>query len=637
MIWEPTEKDVVTSNIGQWLEKKSFKTYEDLFRWSVEHYTDFWREVIDEFKIPFHSHYDQIVDLSKGVENPQWLPGARLNIAEACFKAPPEKTAIRYERIHEPGIQSLSYGELNERSNRVAHCLLELGFQKGDAIAIDMPMTVEAVIIYLGIVKMGGVVVSIADSFASEGIALRLRLSEAKLVFTQDEISRGDKKISLYDKVMNACDQVRRGHGEDRGEKTGEGASDIKIVVLSERDQLSKELHPGELREQDLSWNDFLGFSTEKQFVAASCAPEDSMNILFSSGTTGEPKVIPWTHITPIKSAMDGFFHHNIQGDDVVAWPTNLGWMMGPWLLYASLINEATMALCEHAPLDEKFGRFVEQASVTVLGLVPSLVKVWRSSGCMESCDWSSIKLFSSTGECSNPDDYRYLMSLASNRPVIEYCGGTEIGGGYISGTVVQKSIPSKFSTPTLGLDFVLLNEHHEPSDEGEVFLIPPSIGLSHRLLNRDHHAVYFEGVPPWESKVLRRHGDCLIRDEEGYYQARGRTDDTMNLGGIKVSSAEIEQVLNLHSDVAETAAVAVAPEGGGADQLVVFVVLSQQEEIEKNKEVAERELLKNSLQEQIKNHLNPLFKIHELVSVEKLPRTASNKIMRRVLRDKLK
>jgi acyl-CoA synthetase (AMP-forming)/AMP-acid ligase II len=158
---------------------------------------------------------------------------------------------------------------------------------------------------------------------------------------------------------------------------------------------------------------------------------------------------------------------------------------------------------------------------------------------------------------------------------VIEYCGGTEIGGGYITGTVLQPASPATFTLPALGLDLVLLDEAGQPVDgpgEGEVFLVPPSIGLSETLLNRDHDAVYFDGCPPGPSNtVLRRHGDQLARLAGGFYRAQGRSDDTMNLGGIKVSSKELERVLDAHPSVHESAAVAVQPEGGGADRLVVF------------------------------------------------------------------
>jgi acetyl-CoA synthetase len=262
-----------------------------------------------------------------------------------------------------------------------------------------------------------------------------------------------------------------------------------------------------------------------------------------------------------------------------------------------------------------------------MLGVVPSLVRTWRTAGSLQGVDWSAIQVFSSTGECSHPGDVAWLMSLAGGRPVIEYCGGTEIGGAYITGTVTRPCVPGTFNTPALGLDIVILDAEGRPTDNGEVFIVPPSIGLSTTLLNKDHYEAYFAGTPRGAGgHVLRRHGDQMEQLPGGYWRAHGRADDTMNLNGIKISSAEIEQVLQSVPHVKETAAIAVSP-GGGPSHLVIYAVGSAGQ-------TADREQLKALLQTAIKRDLNPLFKIHDLVLVDALPRTASNKVMRRVLRD---
>src|SRR5262249_41062488 len=154
------------------------------------------------------------------------------------------------------------------------------------------------------------------------------------------------------------------------------------------------------LRPGDVAWSDWLPPSSAA-FLAVPRKPDDPINVLFSSGTTGEPKAIPWTHSTPIKAAMDAHFHHNVRAGDVLVWPTNRGWMMGPWLIFASLINRATIGLYYDAPTGRAFGQFVQDSGATMLGVVPSLVKTWRASKCMEGLDWSKLKVFSSTGECS--------------------------------------------------------------------------------------------------------------------------------------------------------------------------------------------------------------------------------------------
>ena len=194
---------------------------------------------------------------------------------------------------------------------------------------------------------------------------------------------------------------------------------------------------------------------------------------------------------------------------------------------------------------------------------------------------------------------------------------------------VIVCASPSAFTTPALGTDLVILDEQGVPVAEGstgELFLRPPALGLSQELLNKDHDAEYYEGCPPGPNgEVLRRHGDHVARLPKGFFRARGRADDTMNLGGIKVSSIELERVVDEHPDVYESAAIAVRPESGGADRLVFFVVLRPGAEVDD---------LPKEIGKSIARKLNPLFKVHDLVIVDSLPRTASNKIMRRRLRE---
>ena len=580
------------------MRKVGVTSYDDLHAWSVRNRAEYWKLAIERLGVRFDRPFREMLDLSRGVEAPQWLPGARLNIVESCFSAPPESPAILHQ-AEGGGLSVMSYGELQALTGRVAANIRRLGYKPGDALAILMPMTLEAVAIYLGIVAAGCVVVGIADSFRPREIAARLRIAAAKGVFTQDIMIRGGKEFPLYAHAL--------------------AAEAPRTIVVPAREGIALPLRAG-----DGSWQDFLAIDAPLEITPRD--PADTMNILFSSGTTGEPKAIPWMQVTPLKCAVDAHFHVNLQPGDVLVWPTNLGWMMGPWVIFGSLLNRAAMGLYYGAPTAREFGQFVQDAKATALGVVPSLVRTWRNTGCMAGLDWSAIKVFASTGECSRADDMRWLMQTAGGRPVIEYCGGTEIGGAYISSTLAKPIVAGTFNTPTLGLDLVILDEAGQPANIGELFVVPPSIGLSNSLLNKDHHEIYFAGAPRGpHGEILRCHGDQMEQLAGGYWRGHGRADDTMNLGGIKVSSAEIEQTLRAVPGIVETAAIAVSA-GGGPSQLVIYAVCS-------NSQKADKEQLAAAMQSAIKRDLNPLFKIHDLVLVETLPRTASNKVMRRELR----
>lgn len=373
-------------------------------------------------------------------------------------------------------------------------------------------------------------------------------------------------------------------------------------------------------------WDDFLA-AGDDPFEPVSRAPSAHVTVLFSSGTTGEPKAIPWPQTTPIKAAADGFLYHDLGPGEVVTWPTSLGWMMGAWLVFAGLVNRATVALYDGHPGTEGFCRFVEEAGVTTLGTVPSLVAAWTAHRWPSRFDWGRLKLVSSTGECSNPADMFDLMAQIGYRPVVEYCGGTEVGGGYLASTPLRPIAASCFNTVAHGLDLVILDESNRPADRGEGFLVGPAVGFSTELLNRDHHATYYAGTPAAVGAPLRRHGDRLERLPGGYYRVLGRVDDTMNLGGIKVAAVEIERVLNRHPLVRESAAVGAAGEGGGPERLVAHVIPADPG--------ADAGALLVALRAWLGAELNPLFRLSEVVVVDDLPRTASNKLIRRLLRSR--
>ena len=602
-VWVPSAQEMDASNIAAACQQLGVVDWHELHALSHEQPERFWPLALKALGIVFATEPSAMLQPATTPDAVRWLPDAQLNVARSALEREGvnDQAAVIFQR---PGgaMERRSLAELRVDAMSVAAALAAVGIAAGDAVAIDMPMTYESVAIYLGIVVHGAVVVSIADSFSASEIAMRLRIADAKLIFTQDVIVRGGKRLPLYERVCEA-DAPR-------------------AVVLPAGSGLCLSL-----RAADLAWLDFLGRATAQAEYGIQGAQAPS-NILFSSGTTGEPKAIVWDQVTPIKAAADAWIHQDVRRGDVVCWPTNLGWMMGPWLIYASLLNGASIALYQGSPLESGFGAFVQDAKVSMLGVVPSLVKSWQKSGAMAAYDWSAIRCFSSTGEASTPAQMHWLSARAGYKPVIEYCGGTEIGGGYITGTVVQAQVASAFSTAAVGCKFLLIDEAGAPCESGQIALVPPMIGSSQRLLNRDHEKVYYENMPSGPAgEQLRRHGDEMCRLPGGYYRALGRVDDTMNLGGIKVSSAEIERVCNRAEEVHESAAIAVAPAGGGPAQLVLYAVASE------GAAAPELDALRGELQRRIRSDLNPLFKLSEVVLVSSLPRTASNKVMRRVLR----
>jgi acetyl-CoA synthetase len=597
-LFVPSDDLVKNANITKVALAKGFSSFKEFYDWSVKSKSDFWLESVKQLDLKFEVPFKQVLDLSLGLKNPIWFKGAKLNIVDSCFQSDSSNIAIKYANETNE-IEEITYADLNNLVLKYINGLQKRNYLIGTKFVIYMPMSITSVALYLALIAAGMIVVSVPDSFSGAELAKRMNIVEADIIFTTWDYQYNKKSFVLIDKVR---------------------ASGAKQVFI---ENPKGELMSNEFDLSTLCQSSNLG---EVKFVYSE--PDSVTNILFSSGTTKDPKAIPWTHLTHTKSAIDGFYHQDIKPEDVVTWTTGMGWMMAPWLIFATFLNKATLAIYEGAYQLESYGQFVEDAKVSIMGTIPSLVRIWKASEVMEQFDWN-IRVFTSTGEPSNETDYLYLQSLSNiEAPVIEYCGGTEIGGAYLTNTVVEPSLISAFSTPTLGTELVFLDSANLEVEVGlaEAYISVPALGLSQNLLNYDHDLEYFkENQNLIEEKTLRKHGDSyeLIKlEERTFYKCRGRTDDTFNLNGIKCSSVEIEQLLMLHGSFNDIAVVTF--EERGLEKLAVFYC---------SEEPIDEVCLMSELQTMISTQLNPLFRISKIIKIDILPRTASGKLIRKDLR----
>lgn len=619
-IWRADEKRKAATNLAQILKEKKFKDYDAFYQWSLNEGREFWAMIVARLGIPFENNWkpsaENIVDL-KNPREPKWFPGAKLNVANSFFTAPRDAIAIIYQKEGSDEIKRMTYGELDAYSNRIANALVKHGFKAQDRIAIDMPFNIEAVAIFVGLLKMGGTMVSLADSFKGPDLEMRIDAAKpVKCVFTQD-VTGGLKSFPLYPTVAECKN------------------APMAVVVTKES------FKP--LRKGDLHFDDFIQDASDK-FTAVALGGDAYCNVIFSSSTStpkegGDekpkpPKAIPWTPATIIKSAVDAHLHHDMRPGKVLCWPTNLGWMMGSFAIAASLINKGTLAMFDGAPTVPAFAKFLGIAKVNMLGLVPSIAETWQKNGALEGADLSSIDLFSSTGSPSNSKNYFWLMSRVKGYvPCLEYMGGTEIGGGYLSSSFYQPFAPSCFTTPNLGTDMYLWPKDDDHGRQGEVFIAMrngkgecPPMGLSATLLNYNHDEKYFERGLKHNGYELREHGDIVIHCPGGFYISNGRADDGMNLNGIKTSSLDLENYIkDAHiAGLKEVAAIAARPPEGGEDWLVIYAVTDG----------ISAEQLKSPIREAIKARNPQLARVHDVVVIASLPLTASGKLRRRYLQD---
>jgi acetyl-CoA synthetase len=557
---------------------------------------------------------DRVVDLSPGIAWPKWCLDGELNIVHNCLDkyigTPAEaRTALIWEG--EGGeVRSLTYADLHRQVNQVANALRQLGLGVGDAIGIFMPMTPEIAIALLAIAKIGGIILPLFSGYGSGAVASRLLDADARALFTADGFFRRGKPVLVKPIADEAAAQV----------------PSLQHMIVLNHIGLPVSIKPG----RDHWWHDLVKHQPQDARTEVTAA-EDTLMVIYTSGTTGKPKGAVHTHCGfPVKAAQDMAFGTDVHPGEIIYWMTDMGWMMGPWLVFGSLLLGGTFFLYDGAPDYPDPGRLWEMVArhrVTTLGISPTLVRALIPHGDapFKDRDLSSLRLFASTGEPWNPDPWRWLFEVVgdSKRPIINYSGGTEISGGIVMGNPILPMKPCAFSAACPGIDADVYDEEGNSvvNQVGELVIKQPWIGMT-RGFWRDptrYEAAYWSRWPGvWV------HGDFAAVDSDGQWYILGRSDDTIKVAGKRVGPAEVESILVSHPLVVEAAAIGVPHEVKG-NEVVVFCVLSRQE--------ADYEGIRGELRELILTALGKPFQPREILFIEELPKTRNAKVMRRIIR----
>jgi acetyl-CoA synthetase len=565
--------------------------------------------------VAFYRHYDKVVDLSKGKPWATWWIGARMNIVQSCLDRHRDgefhdKTAVIFEG--EPGeVRKLTYGELDVEVCRLAGALRRLGVRPGDRVGIFMPMTPEVAISVLATVKIGAVIVPLFSGYGAEAIASRLRDGEAKVVICADGFYRRGQVVPMketLDRALVTCPSV------------------TKVIVHR---RVMREIPWNHAR--DLVW-DVLLEDEPKHARTQELDPEDPLMIIYTSGTTGKPKGTLHVHGGfPVKGAQDMAHGFDIGSEDTVFWYSDIGWMMGPWLIFGTLILGGTMVLYEGTPdhpAADRLWRMVQDHKVTVLGVSPTLVRSLMTHGdeVPAHYDLTSLRILGGTGEPWNPEPFHWFFKhIGGGRiPIINYTGGTEIAGGILCGNVITHLRPTSFAGPLPGIaaDVVDAEGHSVRGEVGELVIRNPWPGMTRGFWgDRDRYIdTYwsrFEGI--WV------HGDWAYVDpEDGLWYVLGRSDDTIKIAGKRLGPAEVESILVGHPKVAEAAAIGVPDEMKG-EALVCFVILRPNQKATPE--------LSRELQDLVADALGKPLRPKAIHFVGDLPRTRNAKILRRVVR----
>ncbi|PYL54461.1 MAG: AMP-dependent synthetase, partial [Verrucomicrobia bacterium] len=400
-VWRPTPELIAQSNLQQFIEKHGLSSYEELMRRSTTDIAWFWDTVLRDLDVQFYKPYSQIVDLSDGKPWAYWCVDGEMNIVHNIldkYAGTPtdQRIAIKSE-IEDGTARTLTYKDLREEVNKMAVQLRNLGLGKGDAIGVFMPMVPEIVVAMLAIIKIGGIFLPLFSGFGVAAIVSRLKDADSKALFTADGTFRRGKFCAMKPVADEAAVQIPTLKQlillKQSGEWQIEGVRGASVPQPSPPKSASHIEEP-----------------TERT------SAEDPMMIIYTSGTTGKPKGAVHTHCGfPIKSAQDMSHGLDLHADETLFWMTDMGWMMGPWEVFGTLLLGATMMLYDGAPDfpgPDRVWSLVARHEVTTLGVSPTLIRALRRYGdeIVHRHDLSSLRKFASTGEPWNPDPWMWLF-----------------------------------------------------------------------------------------------------------------------------------------------------------------------------------------------------------------------------------
>jgi len=612
-VWHPTPELIAQSNLQRFIEKHALGSYGELMRRSTADIAWFWDTILRDLDIRFYKPYARVVDLNGGKPWARWCVDGEMNIVHNMLDKytgtqTDKKIAIKSE-IEDGTIRTLTYKELREQVDRMAAALRGLGLGNGDAIGVFMPMVPEIVVAMLASIKIGGIFLPLFSGFGASAIVSRLKDADAKALFTAAGTYRRGKFCAMKPIADEAGSQI---------------PTLQYLLVLNQAGEWLLENLKASSPPRGLN-SSFDEEPTERT------SAEDPMMIIYTSGTTGKPKGAVHTHCGfPIKAAQDMWHGLDLHPDETLFWMTDMGWMMGPWEVFGTLILGATMMLYDGAPDfpgPDRVWSLVDRHKVTALGVSPTLIRALRRHGdeIVHQHDLSSLRKFASTGEPWNPDPWTWLFQNVGRGklPIINYSGGTEISGGIVMGNVLTPMKPCAFSGPLPGMvaDVVDENGKSVRGRVGELVIREPWIGMT-RGFWRDPQRYIESYWSRWPDVWV--HGDWAAVDDDGLWYILGRSDDTIKIAGKRVGPAEVEAILVAHPQVSEAAAVGV-PDPVKGEALVCFCVLRKGV----NGDVNLAAELKGNVARDLGKALAP----KDVVFVADIPKTRNAKVMRRIVR----
>jgi acetyl-CoA synthetase len=595
----------------------TFEEYQKEYQQSIENPESFWAEIAESFL--WRKKWDKVLEWNFSKPDVKWFIGGKLNITENCLDRHladrPNQVAILWEpNDPKEKFRTITYRELHSQVCRFANVLKNNGAKKGDRICIYMPMVPELAIAVLACARIGAIHSVVFAGFSSNSLSDRIQDCDCNIVVTSDGAYRGAKEIpikDIVDEALEICPSVK------------------KVIVLQRTDSNIRMIEG-----RDVLWSDEMQ-KADDNCPAEIIDSEDMLFILYTSGSTGKPKGVVHTiggYMVYTKYSFENVFQYNV-GD--IYWCTaDVGWVTGhSYIIYGPLLAGATSIMFEGIPTYPDAGRFwqvVDKHKVNILYTAPTAIRALEAHGLdfVKPYKLDSLRVLGTVGEPINEEAWHwYSENIGKGKcPVVDTWWQTETGGILISPLAgITKLKPSFATLPLPGVQPVLVdakgNEIKGNHVEGNLCIKFPWPSMI-RTTYGDHERCrqnYFASF-----RNLYFTGDGCKRDENGYYRITGRVDDVINVSGHRIGTAEIENAINQHPDVVESAVVGFPHQIKGQGIYAYVICTKEHEDVK---------MLREEIMATVNKIIGPIAKPDKIQVVRGLPKTRSGKIMRRILR----
>ena len=621
--WIPTREHIESANLTAFARTLGVEGYDGLIAAAAADLPGFYEQLVRALELRWDAPWTSVLDTSRGVPFAHWFPGAAFNAPANCLErhiaaGRGADEALVWEG-EDGAVRRFTFAELRDAVARLGAALRARGVDRGDTVGIFMPLIPETAIGLLAIGYIGAVAVPAFSGYGPEALGSRLADANAKALLTVDGVLRRNRPVDM----KRIADDALR------------GAPSVTSVFVFDRTGLDVPMQAG----RDLAWRAAVAAASPLETYVRTSA-DDRALLLYTSGSTGKPKGVNHVHAGfPIKNMIDQFLCMDVKPGDRMLWYTDMGWMMGPFLVYGALGLGAAIVLYEGTPDypgPDRLWNVCSSHRVTHLGIAPTAIRALMAHGDEppRRHDLSTLRILASSGEAWNTEPWKWFLTHVGRgrAPIVNYSGGTEIGGGIVSAFPTLPMVPNCFHGPVPGMLADVYDAAGAPvrGEVGELVLRGPWPGMAQSFWGGDvatnddarYRATYWERFPDtWV------HGDWCIVENDGerdYWFIRGRSDDTINVAGKRVGPAEFESTVVAHDRIREAAAIAVPDELKG-DVVVVLAVAHARSD--------ESDALRGELLALLDRVMGKSLRPKAIQFVDDLPKTRNLKVMRRVAR----